>query len=256
MIDELDKKRFTEAVKRIVSSGSPDVGIGTYKEKTMHRVMKVFFEPDDDYREIPIGAYVADIKRANRIIEIQTSGFAAIRDRLDFFLQSNEVVIVYPIIGKKHLIWIDPESGVTEEPILSPKKGRAVHILPELGRLGDLFHNELLSVKCVIVEATEYRLRDGWGNGGKRGSHRYDRVPIELVDIIEISNTDDIRALLPFLPGERFTSKDFARACGFSHKSTRDIGMALRFLETSGIIERTDKNKRTIIYSVTDIGSR
>ena len=250
MISDRERQRFAETAKSLSSAQSVGGGIGTYKEKTMHRVLKYFFEPDEEYHEIPLGAYVADICRDNRIIEIQTSGFNAIRDRLDFFLRSNEVTVVYPILGKKRLVWIDPESGVGEAPVASPKKGRAVHILPELGRLGELFSNDALTVKCVIVEATEYKLRDGWGNGGKRGAHRLDRVPSALIDVVDVKDAEDARSLLPFCDGDSFTAKEFAKACGFSHKSTRDISMALRFLESSGIAERVGKNKNTIVYRI------
>ena len=252
MIDDKDRKRFAETVSAVTSADSADSGIGTYNEKTMHRVLKYFFEPDDSFHEIPLGAYVADVRRDNRITEIQTSGFAAIRGRLDFFLRTDEVTVVYPIIGRKTLVWVDPESGNGSPPITSPKKGRAIHILPELGRLGDVFYNDKLLIKCVVVEATEYKLLDGWGSGGKRGSHRLDRVPTALIDVVDIANTDDVRSLLPFSPGDSFTSKEFAKACGFSHKSSRDISMALKFLEASGIAERAAKKGNAIVYRVTE----
>lgn len=224
--------------------------IGTYNEKTTHRVLKCFFEPDASFHEIPCGPYVADIKRGNRIIEIQTSGFAAIRDRLDFFLQSNEITLVYPVYKTKHIVWIDPQSGLGEKSVLSPKRGSALFLLPELGALGELFLAGDIEVKCVLLNGTEYRLRDGWGNDGKRGAHRLDRIPDTLEDIVSVRNADDIRALIPYESGDTFTSKSFAKACGFSKKSWRDIGMSIKFLVRAGIAEQAGKAGRAFVYRV------
>ncbi len=228
-----------------------DGGIGTYNEKTTHRVLKSFFEPDVRFHEVPCGAYVADIKRDNRIIEIQTSGFAAIRGRLDFFLQSNKVTLVYPIYKTKRIVWVDPENGLSEKSVRSPKRGSELSLLPELGRIGDLFLSGGIEVKCMLLEGTEYRLRDGWGNDGKRGAHRIDRIPGALVDIISVCSADDLRALIPFDSGDSFTSKEFAKACGFSKRSWRDIGMAIKFLMQAGIAEHIGKEGRAFLYRVT-----
>lgn len=228
----------------------PEGGIGTYNEKTTHRVLKSFFEPDVSFHEVPCGAYVADIKRGNRIIEIQTSGFAAIRDRLDFFLQSNEVTLVYPVYRTKRIVWVDPQSGLAEKSVPSTKRGSALSILPELGRLGELFPAGGIGVKCVLLDGTEYRLRDGWGNDGKRGAHRIDRIPNALVDIVTVRTSDDLRALIPFESGDTFTTKSFAKACGFSKRSWRDIGMAIKLLVHCGIAENSGKKGRAFVYRV------
>lgn len=251
MISDTERSLFSKAIALAKESGEKATGIGTYREKTVHKVLKYFCEPDETFHEIPLGEYIADIKKDNKIIEIQTAGFGAIKKRLDFFLQSNEVTVVYPIVGKKHLVWVDPETGENAPPVKSPAKGNALHILPELLRLGDLFGNGALTIKCALLEVTEYKLLDGWGNGGKRGAHRLDRVPSGLTDIVSVSNSDDVRRLLCFKSGERFSSKELAKACGFSHKSTRRVSLSLRFLKNIKIIEPDSKKGNAIIYRVT-----
>ena len=250
MISEIDRVVFLKSIETVSGNNALPSGIGTYKEKTLHRVLKFYFEPDDSFHEVKIGEYVADIKHDNRITEIQTAAFGAIKNRLDFFLRSYEVTVVYPILGKKYLVWVDPESGESSDAVLTPKKGRAIHVLPELGRLGRIFFDNSLSVKCVILEVTEYKMKDGWGNGGKRGAHRIDRVPSALIDIISINDTDDVRRILPYDTGDEFTSKEFAKKCGFSHKSTRDIAMSLKFLQEAEIVDRVSKSGNAYIYRV------
>ncbi len=87
-------------------------GIGTYKERSQHYILKNYFEPDADLHEIPVCGFVADIKRDREIIEIQTSGFGAMRRKLEAF--SNEgydVTVVYPVAAAQRVVWIDPETG-------------------------------------------------------------------------------------------------------------------------------------------------
>ncbi|MFR5890889.1 MAG: hypothetical protein ACLUFM_07905, partial [Lachnospiraceae bacterium] len=108
-----------------------------------------------------------------------------------------------------------------------------------------IIKNERLHFVCAMLELTEYRIRDGWGNGGKRGSHRLDRIPTGIVDIVEIRASGDLRR---FVPAGEFTSKDFASFSGFSTKSRRDISMSLKLLEYTGVIEKCGKKRNAIIY--------
>ena len=72
-------------------------GIGTLGEKTLHAVLKYYFEPYEDNQEIKLGKYIADIVGENGVIEIQTQNFNSLRNKLENFLEFCDVVIVYPI---------------------------------------------------------------------------------------------------------------------------------------------------------------
>lgn len=245
-------ERFASALRSVETAEKDHSGIGTYNEKTLHAVLKYFFEPDSSYHEIPVDNYIADIKNPDGIIEIQTSGFGTIRDRLEVFLSLSDVTVVYPIAAVKSLVWIDPETGAAEMKRKSPKRGKAAQILPEMCRLCQIIKNERLHFVCAMLELTEYRIRDGWGNGGKRGSHRLDRIPTGIIDIIEIKTFEDLGR---FVPDGEFTSKDFASFSGFSPKSRRDISMALKLLEYTGIIEKCGKKRNAVIYRGTSTSS-
>ena len=56
-----DKKAFEEAKKKIIGVDRQRIGIGTLSEKTVHAILKNYYEPDEDHQEIPIENYVADI---------------------------------------------------------------------------------------------------------------------------------------------------------------------------------------------------
>lgn len=72
-------------------------GIGTLGERTLHMVLKRYFEPDESLHEIRVGGFVADIVRPNGIIEIQTRDFSKLRRKLAAFLELGPVTVVYPV---------------------------------------------------------------------------------------------------------------------------------------------------------------
>lgn len=91
--------------------------------KTVHAVLKAFYESDPEHQEIPVENFVADILRDGEIIEIQTRGFNKLRRKLDTFLKYYPVTIVYPIVHTKYLYWIDEETGEISSKRKSPKTG-------------------------------------------------------------------------------------------------------------------------------------
>ena len=111
--------------------------IGTYKEKKLHMILKHYFEQDTDHHEVPFGGYIADIKRDDRIIEIETSGFSGLGGKLSAYLPEAKVNLVYPIPHIKYVAWIDPDSGDISPKRRSPKKKGAYEALFEAVRIAE-----------------------------------------------------------------------------------------------------------------------
>ena len=81
-----DEKAFEAAKQKIIGVDRQRLGIGTLSEKTVHAILKNYYEPDEDHQEIPIENYVADIYTDGEIIEIQTAQFNRMREKLHAFL--------------------------------------------------------------------------------------------------------------------------------------------------------------------------
>ena len=90
-----DSILFHQACRQIINQERASMGIGTLSEKTVHAVLKAFYEPDPEHQESPVENFVADILRDGEIIEIQTRGFNKLRRKLDTFLKYYPVTIVY-----------------------------------------------------------------------------------------------------------------------------------------------------------------
>ena len=67
VLAEMEKRRFFDS-KGVFGEG----GFGVLAEKSMHAVLKRFAEPDDNFHEVAMDGFFADICRDGRVTEIQT----------------------------------------------------------------------------------------------------------------------------------------------------------------------------------------
>lgn len=245
-----DKQAFEEAKKKIIGIDRQRLGIGTLSEKTVHAILKHYYEPDEDKQEIPIENFVADIYADGEIIEIQTRQFNRMREKLNVFLPLYPVTIVYPIPREKWLIWIDEESGELSQKRKSPAKGNPYVAFIELYKIKMFLKYPNLRLKLVLLDMEEYRLLNGWSRDKKKGSSRYDRIPTELVEEIEINCLQDYMQFVPYDLEEPFTTKDFAKS---AHIPTALSQTVLNILYHVGIVERTGKKGNLYLYEVVDI---
>jgi len=244
-----DIVRFEEVKKRIIGVDRKRPGIGTYGEKTVHAVFKNYYEPDEDKQEIPIDRYVADIYDGEQIIEIQTRQFNQMREKLAAFLPLYPVTIVHPIPRDKWVIWIDEESGELSQKRKSPKKGNPYQAFIELYKIKMFLKEPNLRLKLVLVDMEEYRLLNGWSRDRKKGSTRYDRIPTDFVEEVDITCPEDYMQLVPMELEEDFTVKEFAKAAHISVKLAQTV---LNILHYIGTVERVGKKGNALVYRVLD----
>lgn len=244
-VTEYDKQLFAKACSMVIDRNCLQKGIGTLSEKTMHAVLKNFYEPSPEFQEIPVGRFVADIMRDGEIIEIQTRNLNAMRRKLDCFLEQYPVTIVHPIVRTKWLYWINEETGEVSKPRKSPKKGSQYDAFFELYKIKMYLNHPNLNLCLPIVDVEEYRLLNGWSRDRKKGSSRYDRIPKELIDEFFIGSLEEYAYLIPEGLPEKFTARDFAKG---SKLALRYAQTALTVLRHIGAVEMVGKNGRAYIY--------
>lgn len=244
----MDTKRFDRAIETIVTRQHENHGIGTLGEKTVHAVVKLYMEPDEDYHETPIDNYVADIFREDRVFEIQTGSFQALRGKLADFLPQFEVTVVHPIPAEKTLCWVDPETGEIVEQRRSNKHGTPQMIFRELYRIRPFLKDPHLNFVILMIDMEETKLLNGYGRNRKNHATKYDRLPLRLVEELTLTCPEDYRMLIP-LELDRFTSADFAKAV----KIPKSEGTtAMQILYEMGVVERVDRTKKGYLYEVVE----
>ena len=220
-------------------------GRGTLAEKSLHAILKNYYEPNEDRQEIPIENYVADIFADGEIIEIQTRQFDKMRGKLAAFLPLYPVTIVYPIPHEKWLIWIDEESGSLSKKRKSPRKGNPYLVFPELYKIKAYLKDPNLRLRLVLLDVEEYKLLNGWSKDRKKGASRYDRIPTELVREIELDCPQDFLQFVPFELEGAFTSKEFAAAARIPLSLAQTVLNILYHVEA---VARVGKRGRLYLY--------
>ncbi len=219
--------------------------IGTYKEFSVHSVLKKYCCEDKSCHEVKTDGFIADIKEENRITEIQTSGFYTMKKKLEVFLRSYEVTVVHPIAHTKWVAWIDPETGEIVRRNRSPKKALPSQLLAEMYGIIDFLPSDNLKFAAVMLEITDYRLMDGYGKDKKHRSTKYDRTPSALIDVINIETVDDIRKLVPVESGTEFTAKELSKAARLTMGKTYG---AIKVLEKLGFVTKIGKQGKANLY--------
>jgi len=262
----LDRQKFHEAFERIILGEQLETGIvhsqnstvneqhsvaykqrsiGTLGEKTLHAILKLYFEPDDSKHEVKVGAYVADIHNDNGIIEIQTRAFNKLRNKLTEFLKTSPVTVVYPLPKTKWLLWIDEATGDTTKKRKSPKQGRIFDAIPELYRIKPLLSQPNLSICIPFIDMEEYRYLNGWSDDKKRGSTRYNRIPVNIVEEVWLRTADDYLKFIPDILPHRFNSKEYMKAASVNQKISQT---SLNILYHIGAVKRVGKQGNMHIY--------
>lgn len=246
----MTKEDFLRAKQKIVGNERNRQGIGTLSEKTVHAVLKNAYAPDEDMHEIPIENYVADIYTGEEIIEIQTRQFNKMRNKLSVFLPLYPVTIVYPIPYRKWLIWINEETGELSPKRKSPVTGNVYSAFIELYKIKSFLTDKNLRLQFVLLDMEEYRLLNGWSKDKKKGSSRYDRIPVELIEEVSVERVEDYMRFVPYELAEKFTAKDFAKAAKIPARLSQTVVHILHYV---GVIQRIGKLGNSYLYQIKEL---
>jgi hypothetical protein len=241
----MDKELFDRVCNNIINQKQEQNGIGTLSEKTVHSILKNYYEPDHLYHEKKVSGFVADIYNENGIIEIQTRNFDKLRRKLTAFLTISPVTIVYPVPRTKWIRWVNPQTGEISPPRKSPKTGSPYSIFPELYKIKDFLMNPNLNICIVLLNLEEYRYLDGWSSDGKKGSTRCDGIPVDIIEEVNIQGIADYHRLIPNQMEEPFTTRDYKNASKLPlhHSQT-----ALNILSYIGVVDRVGKKGKAYLY--------
>ena len=247
----MDEQRFYEACRITEETAKERSSIGTLGEKSLHAAVKRYFEPHEENHEVQIGDFVADIVGENRVIEIQTRNFSAMRKKLTQFLEIVPVTVVHPIIVEKRIICIDEGTDSITSKRKSTKHGTQYDIFDELWGIKELLKNPNLTVCLLMIDATEYRFYGGekekraHPQRSPKGQFASDRIPTKLHDEIYLECTYDYKRFLPENLPECFTIKELMQSAKISEYTA---GQMMRILTHLGVCEKVGQRGRAYLY--------
>lgn len=237
-----DREAFERAQKKVLETTRARLGIGTLAEKSVHAVLKNYYDPDDDHQEVPVENYIADIFNDGKIIEIQTRQMDRLREKLKTFLPLYQVTVVHPVIAEKALIYLDRQTGEFSSMRKSPKKENVYSAFEEIYKIKMFLRDPNLKLKLAMLVVEEYRLENVSG--------KFDCVPTAILNEVEINCPQDYMQFIPSELDGPFTSKRFAKA---AHIPVELAQVVLRVLYYVRVITRVGKEGNLYLYEVLDI---
>lgn len=233
-----EKEAFLAAREAVLRKTRARDSIGTMGEKTLHAVLKRYYEPDSSRHEIPVGEYVADIVGEQGITEIQTRQFSRLQSKLCAFLEAADVTVVYPIVVSKRVISTDAATGELISSRLSPKKGGLFTAVPEIYVIRRFLHHPRLTLRLPLLAAEEHRVfgvktRRRKKQRTRRGEFISDLIPTELLGEIILRNPQDYGVFFSRcgegLP-DVFSAAQFAASAGIDIDTARRTLALLAFM--------------------------
>ncbi|MBR7181761.1 MAG: hypothetical protein IKD28_03145 [Clostridia bacterium] len=230
-------------------------GIGLYAEKRLHGLLKRWVFDDLSAHEQKVAErggkqsrFVADVLTPDgEIFEIQTAKLYPLRKKIAFYMEKTDyrVTLVHPLAVKKYVSWLDPTSGEVTKRTRVSRTATPLTGISELRPFLKYLDDPRFSVMFPLVELDEYRLLDGWSRDRKRGSHRYELIPLALHDTCVIESGADILAHFPEGLPDEFVAKDFAKATRLQGYALYD---ALAVFVALGAIAPDGKRGRAVLY--------
>lgn len=252
-VDEARKARFDRLCREAASAPrmNGEEGIGTLGEKRMHAIIKRYLCEDHACHEVGVlnTGYVSDVRIGNDVYEVQTGAFYPMKKKIAHYLENTDctVTVVHPISVERFVTWVDAKTGEMTPRKRSPKRERAIHLLPELYCFLPYLGNERLRFRLLMIEEEDFRTLTGRKDNRKHGARLYERMPLSLLGEIEFSSPADFSAFLPDDLPSPFTVKDFSQKTGLRG---RDAYSAVHVLEKIGLITKTEPIGRAMAFRI------
>ena len=219
-------------------------GIGTLKESSLHAQLKEWYQEPGDKIEVPIDGYIIDIVRKDLLIEIQTQNFSALRKKLTHLTKNHKVLLIYPIISDKWIIYQDASRSKVSRR-LSPKHCNHNNIFDELIYIPKLISNPNLSIETILVQIEEIHQKNGNGVWRRKGWSLREKRLVKVKNWRTFHNPDDFLTQLPWDIDVPFSNYDLAKNLKQSIRLTRKMTYCLRKM---GILRVVGKKGNMLLF--------
>jgi hypothetical protein len=170
-------------------------------ETSLHRQLKERYAEGGGLTEQRLGRYRIDVVRGQQLVEIQLSSLSSIRDKIKSLLKKHDVLVVKPIIIRKHLVKRKREGGQVVSRRRSPKQRTLLDVFEELVHFTRVFPHKRLTLEVLLIEIEEWR----YPGHGRRRRYRDNDHEVEDQHLLEVHGVHEFRSaadLCRLLPPE------------------------------------------------------
>src|SRR3954453_5176492 len=168
-------------------------------ETSLHRQLKDRYAEGGGLIEQRLGRYRIDVVRGQQLVEIQLASLSAIRDKIKTLLKKHAVLVVKPILVRKHLVKRKREGGQVVSRRRSPKSRTLLDVFEELVHFTRVFPHKRLTLEVVLIEIEEGRY-PGHGRPWRRRDNDHlveDQHLLHVHEVRRCRAAADLRRLLP-----------------------------------------------------------
>jgi hypothetical protein len=159
-------------------------------ETSLHRQLKERYAEGGGLTEQRLGRYRIDVVRGQQLVEIQLSSLSSIRDKIKSLLKKHDVLVVKPIIVRKHLVKRKREGGQVVSRRRSPKQRTLLDVFEELVHFTRVFPHKRLTLEVLLVEIEEWR----YPGHGRRRRYRDNDHEVEDQHLLEVHGVHEFRS--------------------------------------------------------------
>ena len=217
-------------------------------ETTLHRQLKEHFCEPGARIEVPLGRYRIDVVNGDRLVEIQRSGLAAIRDKVNKLVcDGYQVDVVKPLVARKRLVKLTSIDGIVKSRRWSPLKATMLDVFDELLYFTRVFPHPNLRMLIPLVDVEEIRYP---GHGRRRRKRKNDfevkdRLMLDIHETRIFKSVMDLQELLPDDLPKKFDTSELAAGLGVPRHQAQRIGYVLR---KTGVAKEVGKRGNAILY--------
>jgi hypothetical protein len=216
-------------------------------ETTLHRQLKERYTTPGALVEQKVGRFRIDVVQPQRLVEIQVASLSAIRDKIAALLKKHDVLVVKPIIVRKHLVKLRRAGGKLVSRRLSPKRQTLLDIFDELVHFTRVFPHRRLTLEVPLIETEEWRYP---GHGRRRrwreNDHQVeDQRLLEVVSVHEFHTAIDLCRLLPPALPRPFHTGHLAEGLGVERWIAQRMAYCLR---QTGAVQSVGKLRGAWLY--------
>jgi hypothetical protein len=216
-------------------------------ETTLHRQLKERYATPGALVEQKLGRFRIDVVQPGRLVEIQVASLSAIRDKIAVLLKKNDVLVVKPIVVRKHLVKLRRAGGKLVSRRMSPKRQTLLDVFDELVHFTRVFPHRRLTLEVLLIEIEELRYP---GHGRRRrwreNDHQVeDQRLLDVIGVHEFRTAGDLCRLLPPALPRPFHTGHLAEGLGVERWIAQRMAYCLR---ETGAVQSVGKLRGAWLY--------
>jgi hypothetical protein len=216
-------------------------------ETTLHRQLKDYYTTPGSLVEQKLGPFRIDVVQPDQLVEIQLAPLTAIRDKIATLLKKHRVLVVKPIVARKHLVKLRRAGGKVVSRRRSPKQRTLLDMFDELVHFTRVFPHKRLTLEVPLIEIEELRYP---GHGRRRWRRDNDHVVedqrlVEITCVHEFRTAADFCRLLPPSLPRPFHTGHLAEGLGVERWIAQRMAYCLRHM---GAVQSVGKLRGAWLY--------